>query len=1216
MRKILTPNQSILKAYLKSSIFMAELVAFKEAMQTLFMRINPSESEEFNKNLVADFFNQSLYKSNSYMVNTYHKTDLAIYSDIGAQNEHPMVLFEFKGPSRPDMVTTGDLKKKSLYELVLYYIREEIQKKNTDIKHLIITNCWEYFVFEKKIFYQLFAKDKRFVQNVLDADTGGDNTDYIYNVIIKPKVEEVESKLQFTYLNLRRFESIIKKEDIITDRQFISAYKLFSPTHLLKQPFKSDHNTLNKNFYKELLYIMGVEEVVSEKVHKIVRLKSQRQNYSLLEQTYAKLEDYSSISDEEKRFEVALGLVLIWVNRVLFLKLLESQLKLFNAETDIKFLDTLHIDDYDSLNDFFFKVLAKPQNERSAELNAQFPNVPYLNSSLFEMSKVEESYFAISGIRLGEMEIYKQTVLKDEKGRRKTGKLKALDYFLSFLDAYDFGTEHSSEVPSIREDSKTLINASVLGLIFEKINGYKDGSFFTPGYITQYICRKTLRRAVIDKFNKLKGWSCNDFEELKDKIEYGQRETRIEANQIVNSIKICDPAVGSGHFLVSALNELIAIKSELGILQDRQEQPKRIKDYDVCVEQDELVISDEDGDYFKYNPADTTSQRIQEALFEEKRTIIENCLFGVDLNPKSVEICRLRLWIELLKNAYYYHNENGQRVLQTLPNIDINIKCGNSLASNYPVCIGRKVTNIDGAQTDIRKYKMYVKEYKHCRSKSLKRSVRESIALLKRKLLPAAQYDLFKDDIWEGGKDERNIKKQTLEWMIEFPEVLNDDGTFEGFDVIIGNPPYISLEKLSIDSYFYKEMRRLGEKGNEKEKVYHTHESRGDIYALFIERGLHLLRKGGLLSYIVPNKWEKVMYGRPLRELFLKYDLHQLIDFGDNQIFEDATTYTCILRIKKERNQGILYHSLLKTINPETLIDNIDECKEAFETKYMDDGIWTISSKYSFNAIYECKKQMITLGKFVGGEAYRGILTGLSSAYILSTDEANQLIEKDTSSKKILRPFLQGKGLKSYTPITPESYLLFIPKGFTTKGMGINREKQELPAEEEAWAWFKENYPAIAGRIEPFKEKARKRTDKGDYWWELRACAYYDKFAEPKIFYQKFQVKPCFIYNDTHIFFNDSMWFLSVPDKSLLALLCSRVGWWLISEYCPRIQNGHQLIWDNFKQIPVPHQFSEILNKYAEEMMYMAGNEEERIAISRKIDNEVSKLYGINLNML
>lgn len=641
-----------------------------------------------------------------------------------------------------------------------------------------------------------------------------------------------------------------------------------------------------------------------------------------------------------------------------------------------------------------------------------------------------------------------------------------------------------------------------------------------------------MRRAVVDKFNKLKGWNCADFEDLKDRIEYGQREVRIETNQIINSIKICDPAVGSGHFLVSALNELIAIKSELGVLQDRQEQPKRIKDYDVRVEQDELVISDEDGDYFKYNPSDTTSQRIQEALFEEKQEIIENCLFGVDLNPKSVEICRLRLWIELLKNAYYYRNEDGKRVLQTLPNIDINIKCGNSLASNHPVCIGRKVNNIDGAQASIRDYKWYVREYKRCRSKALKRKVNDNITLIKSKLLPTRQYNLFEENISANFRDEYNIKKQTLEWMIEFPEVLSDDGIFEGFDVIIGNPPYINLEKLKVDSSIYASMHRIDEKGI-TQKTYQTHDSQGDLYTLFIERGLHLLRNGGHLSHIVPNKWEKVKYGRPLRELFLNKNLYQLIDFGNNQIFEDATTYTCIIRMKKEQNRGTLSHSLLNIINPETLVDSIEECNEVFETSLIDNGIWTISSRYSFDMISKCKKQMSTLGKYVGGESYRGILTGLSSAFILSKVEADQIINKDVTSKKVLRPFLQGRGLKSYVQAIPGSFLIFIPKGFTAQGMSINRDIEPLPAEEKAWEWFKNSYPAISERLEPFKNKAKKRTDKGDYWWELRACAYYDKFAEPKIFYQKFQVKPCFIYDENNIFFNDSMWFLSVSDKSV-----------------------------------------------------------------------------------
>jgi hypothetical protein len=318
----------------------------------------------------------------------------------------------------------------------------------------------------------------------------------------------------------------------------------------------------------------------------------------MVEQTYAKLEDYSGITTEDERFEAALGLVLTWINRILFLKLLESQLVNFNRESEVKFLNIIHIPDYDVLHDLFMKVMAKPISERTDELRSQFPDVPYLNSSLFELAKIEESFFPISGIRLGEMDVYAKTVLKDGNGKRVTGKKSVLEYLFAFLDAYDFGTDKSQEGDNVRNESDKLINASVLGLIFEKINGYKDGAFFTPGYITEYICNKTLRRAVIDKFNKAKNWKCQDFEELKEKIDYGRREERIEANEIINSLRICDPAVGSGHFLVSALNELIAIKSELGVLQDRQPLPKRITDYDVRVEYDELVIADEDGDIF------------------------------------------------------------------------------------------------------------------------------------------------------------------------------------------------------------------------------------------------------------------------------------------------------------------------------------------------------------------------------------------------------------------------------------------------------------------------------------------------------------------------------------------------------------------------------------------------------------------------------------------
>lgn len=657
---ITKPTQVVAKAYLRQPVAESDATTFRNALKELLQRIDPDESEEFNKNLVANFFNESLYRDRTYMVNTYERTDMAIYSNVGTREEHPVVLFEFKGPNRPDMVTTDDLKRKALYELILYYIREEVKNHNTDIKHLVITNCWEYFVFEKSLFYQLFARNRRFADKVLEADNSNDSTDYIYNEIIRPEVERVEHRLHFTYIDLRELKSGLSNDEILRNRKFLSVYKFFSPIHLLKLPFSSDHNSLNRAFYTELLYIMGVEDVKEDngEVHKIKRLRSGRQQYSLVEQAYAKLEDYPKLTTEEQRFESALGLTLTWINRVLFLKLLESQLASFNRGQEMRFLDTNHIRDYDALHDLFMQVLAKPENERNEDMRKMFPMVPYLNSSLFELSAIEQEYFAVSGIRLGEIKVHPRTVLTDGSGRRITGNLSALDYLFRFLDAYDFGSSPDDD-DTIRPESKTLINASVLGLIFEKINGYKDGSFFTPGYITEYMCRETLRSAVVDKFNKAKHWKCKDFEELKENIEHG-RDARTEANEIINSLHICDPAAGSGHFLVSALNELIAIKSELGVLQDRQNKPRQLGDYNLRVEYDELVVYNEDGEMFRYDPSSPTSQRTQETLFEEKRTIIENCLFGVDLNPKSVEICRLRLWIELLKSAYYYKGRGWQ----------------------------------------------------------------------------------------------------------------------------------------------------------------------------------------------------------------------------------------------------------------------------------------------------------------------------------------------------------------------------------------------------------------------------------------------------------------------------------------------------------------------------------------------------------------------------
>jgi len=1250
----LRPIQVVNKIYLKQPVGENDIKSFRSAMRKMLKNVNANESEEHNKNLVMEFLSDAFYKDTN-AINTKGKTDAAIYESPDSILSPALVLIEAKGPGRPDMAKRTELNCKALHELILYYIREEENSHNTKIKHLIITNCFEWFVFDKACFYRLFLANKKFTNEVLEADREN-TTDYVYEKVIRRRVEEVKHRLKYTYFDLSDYKGKLDDDAILTSRKFISIYKLLSPTHLLKLPFQNDHNALNRGFYNELLYIMGVEEVTDDKVKKIKRLKTKRQPYSLVEQAISHLDGYD-LYEEQALFDAALGLVLVWVNRLLFLKLLESQLLTFNKGATSKLLLSSRIPDYDILNDLFMKVLAVPMEQRNEEFREAFKDVPYLNSSLFEKSELEKKYFPVSGIRLGEMEVMAQTAVKDGNGKRMKGSLPTLEYLFRFLDAFDFGVEKQSNENSLRQDNKTIINASVLGKIFEKINGYKDGSFFTPGYITQYICRKTLRRAVVNRFNEAKGWKCNDFFELCDQVGT-DRDSRTEANQIINSLKICDPAVGSGHFLVSALNELIAMKREMGVLQDHREKPKPIGEY-ITVENDELIVTDEDGDTFVYDPKDPLSQRVQETLFEEKRTIIENCLFGVDLNPKSVEICQLRLWIELLKNAYYYKNEQTEeKVLQTLPNIDINIKCGNSLLNRTPFNVDIRQV-LAATNLTITKYKQDVNNYKHTANKETKAQLKHDINIIKSfladgiskntpvykkwvsvaKELNGLRYNssLFSEAKNKKGKYAKEIAKlekteaklkrlvdeirdnniyiNAFEWRYEIPDVLDDKGVFLGFDAIIGNPPYISLERLPEDVKAYSKMHQMDEEEKNDIPTYNTLESRGDIYSLFVERGLQLLKKDGLLAYILPNKWMKVGYGKPLRQLFLKQNLTQVIDFDDNQIFTDATTYTCIIRMTKAKSAGEILSSTIRKVNPETLAEDVEERKKVFQTSELNDGIWIISSREDFEKAEAYKKKMGTLEDTVGKESYRGLLTGLSKAFNVSIDTANRLIAENASASEILRPFMQGRGLIPFGKPETASYLLFIPKGFTAKAFGLNPEDKEdrekMPDEHEAWAWFERIYPSVAHWLLQFKDEASRRTDKGDYWWELRACAYYSEFSQPKLFYQTFQVRPCFIYSDQSVFCNNSMWFITIQNKALLALLCSNMGWWLISKYCPRIQNGYQLIWDNFKQISIPSELPPRLGELADMLMQDVeqNNKEDYATHLREVNEIVGGLY-------
>ncbi|MBS0623506.1 MAG: Eco57I restriction-modification methylase domain-containing protein [Verrucomicrobia bacterium] len=929
--KELKPRKALNKAFLKVKPNRTEIEGFKTNLITLLDRTNDTESEEFHKNLVSDFLKKTYYDPNHF-INTKGRNDLVIHNGQNANSTVGVILEAKKPTNKAEMITTKKLNAKAFQELVLYYLRERITHKNLEVKHLVATNINEWFIFDATLFDRLFAQNKNLVKQFNDFEGGrlaDTKTDFFYKQIAEPFIDSITSEIEFTYFNIQDFQKPLRNSDKADDNSLIALFKILSPEHLLKLPFTNDSNSLDKRFYSELLHIIGLTETKEGSKKLIERNKAgERHTGTILEDAIIQLDSLDKLNrlekpnqfgntQQERLFNVALELSITWINRILFLKLLEAQLITYHkGDKSFSFLNLDKIKNYDDLNSLFFQVLARKYDERNEDVKKAFEKTPYLNSSLFEPTDIEQVTLFISNLKDDKtIPIFSQTVLKDQQGKKRTGNISTLQYLFEFLDAYDFGAEGGEE---IQEDNKTLINASVLGLIFEKINGYKDGSFFTPGFITMYMCRETIRKAVVQKFNETKNWNCTTLEELYDKIE-----DRKEANKIVNSIKICDPAVGSGHFLVSALNEMIAVKNDLKILQDRD--GKRLKEYQVEVVNDELIVTDEEGELFEYNPSNKENQRIQETLFHEKQTIIENCLFGVDINSNSVKICRLRLWIELLKNAYY----KNATELETLPNIDINIKCGNSLVSRFAIDADLKQA-LKKSKWSIDSYRIAVDTYRNAESKEQKREMERLIADIKSdfrseislndpkvKKLRKLSGDLYQmtnqGQLFEMSKKEKadwNKKVQQLteetkkleteieeikankifenafEWRFEFPEVLNDDGDFVGFDVVIGNPPYVDLKEL--DNNLVKFIFAH----------YPTSSNRVNLYSTFVEKAFSLLKSEGYFSFIIPNS---ILMGSSYQNLrnLIKNEIYGIVKLPE-KVFEDAAVETVIIEFKKK----------------------------------------------------------------------------------------------------------------------------------------------------------------------------------------------------------------------------------------------------------------------------------------------------------------------------
>lgn len=937
-----TPSESINKTFLNRPLSHTTFSDFSLALQSLAKNSfdNKNKTEEYHKTLLRDFLKEIGY-GDEYSINVSDKIDLAIFDSKGS-GAQISVIFETKKPGSAELCRTDDLNRKALQEALLYYLRERVGKPmerdpNLGIKNIVVTDIENWFVFDSRTFESAFMQDSALLKAFVDFERGSlsaTRTEAFYSEIAKPAIERHIDELDHTHFKLSDF---LHNGKITSTKKITSICKFLSPENFLRLPFENSGNSLNQDFYSELLHILGLEEAKTKQKRTIQRkTEKDRLPGSMLENTLQIIQsrgllngvkDLPQYGDtlNDQLLSIGLQLCTTWLNRILFIKLLEGQLTKYAKNSPFQaFISTENINNYRDLEELFFDVLAVEASLRSDEINRKYPTVPYLNSSLFEPTDLEKQTIQISGLKSNvRLPLFKGTILRSEKGKKLTGDLELTHYLIEFLDSYDFSAVSPQ---TVLEKNKPIINAAVLGLIFEKINNYQDGAFFTPASVTSYICRNTVRRTVVRKINKELGWECKSWVDVYNKTTAA---TYQDVDRIVSSVRICDPAVGSGHFLVAALNELICIKHDLGLLRFPD---GRIFKGQITAEGDELIVLDENGEVFEYDRHLHSSQKLQELLFSQKRSLIENCLFGVDINPTSAHICRLRLWIELLKSSYY-RTEGSLVDLETLPNIDINIKTGNSLISRFQLASSLKEAvkrrAVAAANFSIDAYRKAVHEYTNARSKEAKRALSDFIKTVK---------ENFRDEIKrndkdylalagkkeelrtlrgqstlfaatpseEAGKQKRieklemeieklerklddlekaEIYQHAFEWRFEFPEVLDEHANFRGFDAVIGNPPYgVKLASKTCE-------RLNGAFGKVPDK---------EIYYWFILLGQSLLKDTGELSYIIPNTIMFNVFAREFRANLLKnWGILEIADCTDFAVFSDATVRNVILSLDK-----------------------------------------------------------------------------------------------------------------------------------------------------------------------------------------------------------------------------------------------------------------------------------------------------------------------------
>ncbi|RVY89267.1 class I SAM-dependent DNA methyltransferase [Helicobacter pylori] len=1219
---------------------------FEKEINSLLENAPKQDDEEFQKNEINSF----LKNTYGYRCNTNKKVDSAIYVD-----KEVRVLIEVKALNNKTEFPKNreNPLSKAFCQMVLYFLEEIEKEKNNSLKHTIICNAHEFFLFDCKdlLFLNDDKRIKKFYKNYAKKEGTDSSKPKFYKDLEQYLQEDFQGELRYTYFNL--------SDDF---KELPLIYQVLSQEVLLKQKRTLDANTLNKDFYEELLYILGLEEQNDK--GKILIKPSRTQN-SLSD---ALKEQYTDLDDEE-----VMALLIAWNNRILFLRLLESLLISFK-HFEKPFLTTENFKTFNALNTLFFEVLAKKNSERLPEIKEDkiLEKIPYLNSSLFDKTPLELKGHEIKLLDNKKLEIYKNSVLKKHEDYQKEKKdLPLLKYLFEFLHAYDFTTTPKDIKDNQNNSGSRLINPSVLGLVFEKLNGYKEGSFYTPSFITSYMCKESITPIVRDKFNAIYQWDCKDLEALKGKIDrnFSNQKAKEYLNTLL-TLRVCDPAVGSGHFLVSALNEMVWVAYELGLIAS-------LYRHELRLENDEIIIHHKPtGEIFNYKKPHSENDphhQIQKELFELKKSIIENCLFGVDINPNSCEITKLRLWIELLKYSYYIFEEGkNTNALETLPNIDINIKCANSLISRFN--LNDDLKKIPNIKKKIQEYKDLVAQYKDPNplyplnkqdlinkiqdlkntfsltlkdpktKAELEKAIEKHIkkynffALDDKSLLDGLDYfipSLFGtpklspkeeeeafasygriralrkklDDALSGGE-----YQNAFEWRFEFPEVLDDEGDFLGFDCIIGNPPYIRQEHI-------KDLKPL------LEKQYHDfYNSTADIYTYFFALSYHLLKEKGFSAFITSNKYARAKYGAKLREWLLKKTtLVSYMELNALKVFESAAVDTSIMNFIKQtppKESGFKYY--------EPTPNDKDDLKSTPSLSMKQNALSTESFIFANATLLDLRDKIESVGtplKDWDIQINYGIKTGCNEAFIIPTEKRDAILnacktqEERERTERLIKPILRGKDIKRYSYEWAHLWVIFIPWHFPNTGSPKSMEKNEQD--------FSIHYPIIYAHLLSHKDKLLKRnkdeTGKRYEWYCLQrwAANYLQDFEKEKIVYPCIMAKePCFVYEEKGFYAPAPANIITgdkIEIKYITALLNSKCIYFAMRKFYMGGGIEGELKTNNLEKIPIPkiteknQELADKITDCTKQILALKGKDPKANTqkLEKEIDALVYQLYNL-----